>query len=216
MIGKNNQQGKQQIKLFSGNEKIYAKILFGTDKFYKRIFKEVKAEFSELFNKFCSISPNNKELKAIKDDLYAFIGIQIYERINSDSFLKKNLEDFIIREKSRKQRGIAFKQYRYSVFEPIRDFFLFPNLILSSLEKSKKQFDIEVKRLKIKLSLKNINEYIPNKKYTPEMFEHTWNIYIGGEKKYIAAGITLEKFGFDWTKLESYLKRYSLYLKKRK
>jgi hypothetical protein len=59
-------------------------------------------------------------------------------------------------------------------------------------------------------------DYLPNKKYTPEMFEDTWNKYTLGEKKYIAARQTLEVFNIDWTKLESYIKSYDLYLKKRK
>lgn len=55
----------------------------------------------------------------------------------------------------------------------------------------------------------------PNKKYTPEMFELTSALLYTGKKDYVAYEETLEKYGFDKDKADSYRKRYKNYLKEK-
>ena len=51
-------------------------------------------------------------------------------------------------------------------------------------------------------------DYLPNRIYTQEMFEHTYKLCQGIRKQYGAAEETLANFGFPYTKLDSYLKQY--------
>ncbi len=55
----------------------------------------------------------------------------------------------------------------------------------------------------------------PNRLYTKEMFEYTSKLKLDGIKDYVACRKTLEKFGLDPLKEESYSKQYRFYIKMR-
>ena len=88
---------------------------------------------------------------------------------------------------------------------------------IASLEKLLSEADIEHLRLKCRNdSNKDLNKtltYAPNRKYTPEMFEHTSQLINEGKMKSVAYKETLLSFFMDIDKVESYGKQFRAHLR---
>lgn len=65
------------------------------------------------------------------------------------------------------------------------------------------------------ISSKDSYKFSPNKKYTKKMYEFTSELRFQGKKDFVAYRETLEKFGLDPLKDDSYRKSYSKYLKQK-